>query len=186
MCTALVHVIINKKKFHIPANQTGASLKKLVGAHKEDVLFLQRRCEDEVVPDDAEIELEDCSVLHTQPPARYGDVEKQGEVIEQPGGWRFLILRSFAVPEGFSAATADILIKLPPTFPDAAPDMFWVYPPMTLSNGAVPQAATVQQSLLGQNWQRFSWHLEKGAWQPGSSTIRDFVRCVRARLLRGN
>jgi hypothetical protein len=40
------------------------------------------------------------------------------------------------------------------------------------------------ENLLGMDWQRFSWHLTPGAWKPGVSTLRDFMRCIAARFLR--
>ena len=40
------------------------------------------------------------------------------------------------------------------------------------------------ENILGRDWQRFSWHLAGGAWKPGVSTLRDFLRCIAARFLR--
>lgn len=50
-------------------------------------------------------------------------------------------------------------------------------------NGGLPRA-TSTELLLGNNWQRFSWHLATGAWKPGVSTLRDYLRCICARFLR--
>jgi hypothetical protein len=61
--------------------------------------------------------------------------------------------------------------------------MFWVHPAVKTAAGTLPRATCIE-SLLGKEWQRFSWHLAGGAWQPGTSTLRDFMRCIAARLLR--
>jgi Prokaryotic E2 family E len=61
--------------------------------------------------------------------------------------------------------------------------MFWVYPAVRTAGGSLPRA-TSEERLLGKNWQRFSWHLAGGAWKPGVSDLRDFLRCIQARFHR--
>jgi E2/UBC family protein E len=39
----------------------------------------------------------------------------------------------------------DLLIKLPPGFPDAQPDMFWVHPAVKTANGCLPRATCVER-----------------------------------------
>jgi hypothetical protein len=51
------------------------------------------------------------------------------------------------------------------------------------AGGSQPRA-TSSERLLGKDWQRFSWHLAAGAWKPGVSSLRDFLRCVSGRFLR--
>jgi hypothetical protein len=89
----------------------------------------------------------------------------------------------FGLPDAYTPNRVRLLVKLPPTFPDAAPDMFWVHPAVRCQNGTMPRA-TSSEYLLAEEWQRFSWHLVSGAWQPGVSTLRDFLRCVAARFQR--
>jgi hypothetical protein len=68
-------------------------------------------------------------------------------------------------------------------FPEAKPDMFWVTPVVRVTTGQSPKGAGME-TVLGQQWQRFSWHLREGAWKPGISDIRDYMRCVRSRFER--
>lgn len=189
-----IHIFINKKKFEIDNPvQTGASLKNLAGIPLNDVLFLQRPGEDEVVPNDTKITLKNGDQLHSQPPADYGlgpallaaaGIATERAVLHsEAGGWQFLVISDFELPRGFEPDRVELLIKLPPGFPDAAPDMFWVYPAVRTATGNVPRA-TSNEHLLGKNWQRFSWHLAAGAWKPGISELRDFLRCVYSRFLR--
>ncbi len=65
-----IHIFINKKKYeiHDPV-QTGVSLKHLAGIPLNDVLFLQRPGEYEVIPNDIKITLKNGEHLHSQPPA---------------------------------------------------------------------------------------------------------------------
>lgn len=189
-----IQIFINKRKFEIdnPA-QTGASLKNLAGIPLNDVLFLQRPGEDEVIPNDTKITLKDGDHLHSQPPADYGlgpallaaaGIPAEHAVLHsETGGWQFLVISDFDLPKGFKPNRVELLIKLPPGFPDAAPDMFWVYPPVRTAAGNAPRA-TSNEHLLGKNWQRFSWHLAAGAWTPGISELRDFLRCIHSRFLR--
>lgn len=189
-----IHVFINKNKFELSTPlQTGASLKHLAGIPLQDVLFLQSRGDDEVIANDTKITLKNGSHLHSQPPADYGfgqaDLGEAGidsscaAIHAQPNGWSFLVISGYKLPEGFNQQLIDLLIKLPPAFPDAQPDMFWIHPAVKTASGTLPRA-TSTENLLGKDWQRFSWHLNRGAWQPGISTLRDYMRCITARFLR--
>lgn len=189
-----IQIFINKKKFEIDNPvQTGASLKNLAGIPLNDVLFLQRSGEDEVIPNETKITLKNGDHLHSQPPADYGleaalisaaGIPAERAVLHSGAdGWQFLVISDFELPKGFEPNRVELLIKLPPGFPDAAPDMFWVYPPVRTAAGNVPRA-TSNEHLLGKNWQRFSWHLAAGAWKPGVSELRDFLRCIHSRFLR--
>jgi hypothetical protein len=189
-----IHVFINKRKFDLDNSvQTGASLKQLAGIPLGDVLFLQQPGDDEVVANDATVNLKNGDHLHSQPPADYGLAPtvladagltpERAAVHRQPDGWSFLVISDYDLPSGFQPSRVQLLLKLPPTFPDAAPDMFWVHPEVKAPNGSLPRSTSTER-LLDQNWQRFSWHLASGAWKPGTSTLRDFMRCVAARFLR--
>jgi hypothetical protein len=189
-----IHIFINKKKYEVDNPvQTGASLKELAGIPLNDVLFLQRPGEDEVIPNHAKITLKNGEHFHSQPPADYGLgaalLEEAGVALDratlhtEAGGWVFVVISNYELPAGFAPNRVDLLVKLPPGFPDAAPDMFWIHPEVRAPNGAVPKA-TSSEHLLGKNWQRFSWHLAPGAWKPGVSELRDFLRCIYSRFLR--
>lgn len=193
-----IHVFINKQKHDLASpNQSGASLKALAGIALGDALFLQQPGEDLVIANEATVTLKNADHLHSQPPADYGSTDAFDVAIlteagidralvtlhSAPGGWTFLVLSDYRLPEGYTPSRVQLLLKLPPTFPEAAPDMFWVFPAVRVSNGSMPRA-TSSEHLLGQDWQRFSWHLAPGAWTPGVSTLRDFLRSVTARFQR--
>jgi len=189
-----IDVTINRKEYGFAdPHQTGRSLKERAGIPSTDVLFLDRPHEDEVVADDTKITLKCGDCFHSAPPANYGgptlDAESVGfdrfEVARQADGWTFLVINGYALPEGYAPGVSRLLVKLPPTFPDAAPDMFWLNPHVRTAAGGAPQG-TATEALLGEEWQRFSWHLLAGAWRPGTSTLRDYLRCVRARLEKRN
>jgi hypothetical protein len=193
-----VHVFINKQKYELPsATQTGTSLKSLAGIPLGDALFLQKPGEDLVITNESAVTLKNGDHLHSQPPADYGTLgtplvdvlaeaginPASATVHAAPEGWSFLVLSDYHLPHGYVPNNVRLLLKLPPTFPEAAPDMFWVHPAVRASNGSLPRA-TSSEHVLGEDWQRFSWHLASGAWRPGVSTLRDFLRCVAARFQR--
>lgn len=189
-----ITVTINRKEFEFAdPHQTGRSLKERAGIPLADVLFLNRPNEDEVITDDAKIVLKCGYCFHSAPPANYGAPEIEAadvgfdifESIVQPDGWTFLVVSDHQLPDGFSPSVARLLVKLPPSFPDAAPDMFWLNPQVRTASGGAPQGTSIE-TLLGEQWQRFSWHLLPGAWRPGISALRDYMRCIRARFEKRN
>jgi hypothetical protein len=188
-----ITVTINGQQYEFAdKHQSGQSLKERAGIPLTDVLFLHRPHEDEVIANDAKVVLKRDDQFHSAPPANYGVSIEAFDVgfsrfasHPQPDGWTFLIVPDYPLPECFRPSSVRLLMKLPPSFPDAAPDMFWLSPQVRTSGGAAPQGTTVE-AVLGEEWQRFSWHLLPGAWRPGVSTLRDFMRCVRARLEKGN
>lgn len=80
------------------------------------------------------------------------------------GETTLLIFHNYPLPDGYSAETVELLIVVPDQYPDAALDMWWVYPWITFTNGARPANADVQQVFPGfepeptRLWQRFSRH----------------------------
>ena len=75
-----------------------------------------------------------------------------------------------------------LLLRLPPGFPDATPDMFWVDPPLHTKEGAtIPGTESIEQHA-GRSWQRWSRHIQ-GQWRPGIDNLATYMFYVR-RCLR--
>ena len=193
-----VHFLMNREqKESLDHTLTGHQLKEIAHVTDADELFLETECGDEVVPTDATVLVRNGDRFHTMPSPQYGHglpaaVAEQikevlavypGEVQGEPAQGVEVILRDIALPAGYSVAKADILVKVPPLFPEARPDMFWVSPPIALATGAQPQATSIE-NIGGRAWQRYSWHLQPHGWHAGTSRLRDFVRAVFARLQR--
>lgn len=105
----------------------------------------------------------------------------QFEVVQE-GGVTGIILQTLDLPKGkFSSATVDILILLPAGYPDCAPDMFYASPHLTLTNGQVPKACTVQLNFSGRVWQRWSRH--NNAWRPGIDGLRTMIARIKTALI---
>lgn len=100
----------------------------------------------------------------------------------QEGGKKAVILRARPLPNGrFDALQADILIELPPGYPDAPPDMFYLLPWVKLTNGSkYPRAADQPHAFKGQTWQRWSRHCQD--WRPGADGIWTMLKRVENAL----
>lgn len=188
-----ITIFLNRVSFEIVLRrQTGQSLKTLRGIALTDTLFLRRPGADKVITNEDIVTCNDGEHFYSQPPADYGaaaanilDDLDGFELERQPDGWTFAINRAYELPDAYAPRVVQLLIKLPPTFPDAAPDMFYVTPVVRTLSGEVPVGATVT-TILGGEWQQFSWHLAPGAWKPGISDFREYMRCVRSRFERRN
>lgn len=96
-----------------------------------------------------------------------------------------VVIRRFRLPTGYTPDVTDLLLRLPPGFPDAQPDMYWCDPAVRIAaTGEYPLAADQFEQHLGRNWQRFSRHLPAGVWQPGRDTLESYLTLIRADLGR--
>jgi hypothetical protein len=98
------------------------------------------------------------------------------------GANKGIILQDFRLPAGrFNVPSADILIVLPPGYPDVAPDMFYLMPWLQLvSNGVFPRATEAAFPFQGQSWQRWSRH--ENEWRPGIDGIWTMLKRVEYAL----
>jgi hypothetical protein len=94
-----------------------------------------------------------------------------------------VILPNYRLPNEFSPNVVEMLLRLPFGFPDSQPDMFWVFPHVTIA-GRTPEAATVVEQLLGRAWQRFSRHLPPGVWRPGIDDLQSYLALIATMLER--
>lgn len=91
-----------------------------------------------------------------------------------------LILEQYELPRGWSKSRTRLLLRLPVSFPNGKPDMFWTDDDLTLANGAEPDRARVFENICGHRWRRFSWH--PTTWTPGKDDIHTFLEFVDRRL----
>jgi hypothetical protein len=101
------------------------------------------------------------------------------------GGFVCVVIKGWPLPDGYVPDAVDLLLRLPPGFPDAPPDMYWCDPPVRLAaSGTFPPAAEQMENYLGRTWQRFSRHLTAGAWHPGRDNLASYVALIRRGLAR--
>jgi Prokaryotic E2 family E len=99
--------------------------------------------------------------------------------ITEDGGVINLVFRNYPIPPGYNSSAADLLVRVPLSYPDAGPDMFWTSPPLSLTSGAPPQAATAMEIYFNRQWQRFSWHTN---WKPNTDNLHGYMHFIRRRL----
>lgn len=95
-----------------------------------------------------------------------------------------LVIYSYPLPPGYAISHADLLLRLPRGFPDAAPDMFWFCPEVLYQDGRAPQATNVRLEYEGRTWQRWSRHLSI-EWRPGIDNLQSYLRLIRTDLSSG-
>jgi hypothetical protein len=101
------------------------------------------------------------------------------EVVEDSDSVNF-VFKDFSLGEGYNMPSSDLLLRIPRTYPDAGPDMFWTNEQLVLADGRVPQAAEAFETHLNKRWRRFSWH--RAAWNPVVDNLHSHVEFIRKRL----
>lgn len=93
-------------------------------------------------------------------------------------GKKAVILKGRTVPLGrFDGDVVDVLILLPPGYPDVAPDMFYLFPWLRLLPGKTfPKATDQPMDFAGRRWQRWSRH--NNEWRPGIDGLWTMIKRV--------
>jgi len=96
-----------------------------------------------------------------------------------------LVIRDYCLPkEKFNIEIADLLILIPPCYPDVKPDMWYFYPAifLTPSNRVIPQTeGTIH--FGGREWQRWSRHFPASEWRAGIDGIHTYLKKIDSSLL---
>ena len=83
--------------------------------------------------------------------------------VEESGGGRMLVIRDFNLPMGFNHEKSDLMVVIPPNYPVAGLDMFYLAPGVRRKDGQ-PIGALAVETRDGRRWQRWSRHY---SWQAG-------------------
>jgi hypothetical protein len=114
------------------------------------------------------------------------ELRSEGLTIEvtYDAGWIHVVLRDYQLPRvgAFTRTTADILVKLPLSYPNGQPDMFWTSVDLALRGGSAPQSAEAIETALGREWRRWSWHPK--TWNPARDNLRTYIAFINARLAK--
>ncbi len=180
---------------------TGLQLKKLAGVDPATygVWLAQRVGDDRLIGNKERVDLEGEGVERfftgidtttegsgelVLPPEDREYLVSCGIVFEERSGpgAKAVVLKGWSLPQGrFDNGAADVLILLPPAYPDCAPDMFYLSPWVRLiSSNQYPKAANVPHAFGGQTWQRWSRHNTE--WRPGVDGIWTMVRRIERAL----
>ncbi len=110
----------------------------------------------------------------------------QFEVTQAESGLVCVVIRSFPLPAAYTPTLTDLLLRLPPNFPLARPDMFWTHPHVRLTSGTWPKSADqFDVQFAGRQWQRWSRHFDATLWRPGTDDLDTFLGTIRRELQKG-
>ncbi|MER9971355.1 E2/UBC family protein [Mesorhizobium sp. M0060] len=112
----------------------------------------------------------------------YLQARAPGHSVSLDGGMIAIIIPSFPLPSGFTAVSADLLLRLSPGYPDVAPDMWWFEPAVRRTDGQVIEATHSQEAYLGRTWQRWSRHFQAGQWRSGIDSLESYLTLVKKEL----
>lgn len=98
-------------------------------------------------------------------------------------GRRWLIIRQMRLPDGYTIEFVDVAIEIPSTYPRAKLDMFYCYPPLSLSCGKQIPKTDAVQNILGNRYQRWSRHLNGATrWDPTTDSVITHMAFVDAAI----
>lgn len=103
----------------------------------------------------------------------YDLAEVPGEVL--------LTLHDFPFPK-YAPSAAEMLIRIPAGYPQAALDMFFAIPDVKLPSGAFPQSCAQHAVIGGKTWQQWSRHT---TWRAGVDSLRSFLSAVIREIDKG-
>jgi hypothetical protein len=82
----------------------------------------------------------------------------------------------------YNKTSVCLLLRLPLSYPNGKPDMFWVDEDFLLKDGRVPKSGDVFENWLGRRRRRFSWHMS--SWNPGADNLLTFLEFINNRLAK--
>ena len=98
--------------------------------------------------------------------------------------YRWVIIHDFPVPEQYNTPKADVAFMINPNYPSVQIDMFYVFPPLSLS-GKVINATESKMTICSKSYQRWSRHrTDKNPWRPGLDNIYSQIMLVDEMLKR--
>ena len=101
------------------------------------------------------------------------------------GARRWFVFHGYLLPSGYNVDRIDLAIEVPTNYPGGQLDMFYCYPGLTLSGGNVIAQTQTNQSIKGQNFQRWSRHRGRSSpWNPQKDNLITHLGLVEESLLR--
>lgn len=116
----------------------------------------------------------------------YESLREAGLAFDEDTGQRFFIFLGVKPQEGqYAVSTCDVLVMIPPNYPQAGNDMFWTFPRLLRSDGrpipATLDAGNDSRAWNGREFCRWSRHWDAsspGAWRPGKDDILSIYRRI--------
>lgn len=94
-----------------------------------------------------------------------------------------LKIQNYEMPQHYTTRFVELLIIIPPGYPNAQLDMFYTSPDVKLLNGNWPLKADHHENFNGISWQRWSRHLNTG-WRVGVDSLKTFLRGIEKEIAK--
>ena len=99
-------------------------------------------------------------------------------------GTLWLIVNDWDLPPGYNTSRVSLALLIPPNYPDSQIDMVYFRPAFARADGK-PIGALSGQTILGENWQRWSRHrTSANPWRPGEDDVASHLSLVDEWLRR--
>ncbi|MCS4092640.1 multiubiquitin domain-containing protein [Rhizobium sp. BK176] len=101
------------------------------------------------------------------------------------GKFRWLIIRGYTVPQGYTVSSTTLALHLPASYPEAQIDMFYVNPPLQLASGGAIAATESSQAIGNTSFQRWSRHRGAGSvWNPLKDNVITHLALVESAIAK--
>ncbi|MFC4227677.1 multiubiquitin domain-containing protein [Hoeflea alexandrii] len=100
-------------------------------------------------------------------------------------GNRWLIIRDYPVPEGFTVPAITLALQVPESYPQSQIDMFYCHPVLHRTDGAAIPATEATQNIGGISYQRWSRHRGPGSpWNPAKDNVVTHLALVESAIAK--
>lgn len=100
-------------------------------------------------------------------------------------GRNWLVIHGYPVPQGYTVSCVDLALLVPPNYPQAEIDMFYVDPPLRkASGGAIPCTESTER-IGGRSYQRWSRHRGcSSRWNPVTDNVVTHLALVEGAIAK--
>ncbi len=96
---------------------------------------------------------------------------------------RWLLIYGYPVPQGYNVRCVTLALDVPPSYPGAQIDMFYVSPHLSLSSGQALACTEAQEAINGAPYQRWSRHRTAASeWRPDTDNVITHLALVESAL----
>jgi hypothetical protein len=97
-------------------------------------------------------------------------------------GYIQVLFHGYKLPAAYTKTSTELLVKLPMSYPNGRPDMFWTDVDLGLNGKDMPNQSNVIETILGKKWRRFSWHPQN--WNPGRDNLTTYLEFVNSGIAK--
>lgn len=98
------------------------------------------------------------------------------------GRYMWLLIHDYGIPPGYNVDTCTVALMIPPSYPASQIDMAYFFPQLKKKSGKAINALA-NQTIDGNNYQRWSRHRKPNEWKPGIDCVSTHLTLVNNWLL---